>query len=297
MTDLPQLSRAPERRDQSAERAHAWEAGQARVALFRSGQVLVVETSSSLAWLRSDEVGASVETALYLGSQEGIDHYALTVSGGTPPSSGAWRELRSIGADLAPHEQEAVLIGSALAQWHERAGHCPRCGSELAMGSGGWQLHCEQHGAIFPRMDPAMIVLVTDEHDRALLGRRPQWEPGWFSTLAGFVEAGETVEACLLREVREEAGIEVDPASVTYFSSQPWPFPASLMLGFHAAVAGPVGELVLQADELAEARWFSREQLADECGAGLVRLPPRFSIARRLVEHWYGAELPGDWSR
>ena len=150
----------------------------------------------------------------------------------------------------------------------------------------------------FPRTDPAVIVLVRDPDDRALLGRQGRWTEGWFSTLAGFVEAGESAEAALRREVREESGIVIgsDPHAIAYLGSQPWPFPASIMLGYHAWTDDP-DTLEPDGEEIVETRWLSREELASACSTGEVRLPPDISIARRLIERWYGGPLPGDWSR
>jgi len=149
----------------------------------------------------------------------------------------------------------------------------------------------------FPRTDPAVIVLVRDDDDRALLGRQVRWEPTWFSTLAGFVEAGESAEAAVRREVEEESGVRIGtrPEDLQYLGSQPWPFPASLMLGYHAFAADP--SIHVDGEEIAEARWLSRAELAQACATGEVSLPPAVSIARKLIERWYGESLPGDWSR
>ena len=146
----------------------------------------------------------------------------------------------------------------------------------------------------FPRVDPAVIMLVENVRGHALLGRQSRWQTGWFSTLAGFVEPGETFEEAVAREVREESGVILDRTQ--YFASQPWPFPSSLMVGFRAWTDGfqpakPDGK------ELVEARWFSRETLARECESGIVSLPPSTSISRMLIEDWYGNRLPGRWSR
>jgi NAD+ diphosphatase len=136
-------------------------------------------------------------------------------------------------------------------------------------------------------------VLVRDEHDRALLGRQARWEKGWFSTLAGFVEPGESAEDAVRREVAEESGVRV--GEVVFLGSQPWPFPSSLMFGYHAWATDP--SIEVDGTEIEEARWFSRDELAAACREGSVSLPPAVSIARRLIERWYGDELPGDWSR
>ena len=160
----------------------------------------------------------------------------------------------------------------------------------------GWSRTCpEDSSQHFPRSDPAVIVLVSDDDDRALLGRRAEWADGWYSTLAGFVEAGESAEMTVLREMQEEAGVLVD--RLDYLGSQPWPFPSSLMLGYRARLAAGSPPARPDGTEITEVRWFTREQVREGCEAGTVRIPPRVSIARRLVEQWYGAELPGSWSR
>jgi NAD+ diphosphatase len=139
----------------------------------------------------------------------------------------------------------------------------------------------------FPRTDPAVIVLVTDDDDRCLLGRQDGWPTGWFSTLAGFVEPGESPEQAVVREVAEETGIVVTACS--YAGSQPWPFPSSLMLGYYARAAG--AEPRPDGVELSEAHWYSRDDLDAALRSGEIRLSPSVSISRRLIEGWYGAKL------
>ena len=157
---------------------------------------------------------------------------------------------------------------------------------------------CPEDGSEhFPRHDAAVIVLVRDDDDRALLGRRADWPERRYSTLAGFVEAGESAEMAVLREMAEEAGVRIDPDGLDYLGSQPWPFPASLMLGYHASVAADSPPALADGDEISEVHWFTRDELAAGCAAGAVRLPGAVSIARRLIERWYGAPLPGEWSR
>jgi NAD+ diphosphatase len=140
-----------------------------------------------------------------------------------------------------------------------------------------------------------VIVLVTDDQDRALLGRRVDWDAGFYSTFAGFVEAGESAEMTVHRELYEEAGVRVE--QLAYLGSQPWPFPASLMLGYRAKVTADSPQARPDGSEIAEVRWFTREELGVACAQGEVRVPPAVSIARRLIEHWYGRELDGSWSR
>ena len=180
----------------------------------------------------------------------------------------------------APHGAERLYLAT-----HVR---CPRCGAPTHSAKGGAVRICEADASThFPRTDPAVIVLVTDGADRAVLGRSAIWPPRRYSTLAGFVEPGESAEQAVVREVAEEAGIAV--RQVVYRGSQPWPFPASLMLGYRA-VCDPDAEPVPQDGELADAGWFTRQQLRDaggwEGGPGPVLLPPPVSIAYRLITEW-----------
>lgn len=209
-----------------------------------------------------------------------------------------WGELRTVGGRLGDRDAGLLVTAVALDNW--RAGHrrCPRCGGLTLGRHAGWSRSCPSCESLhFPRTDPAVIVLVRDGQDRALLGRQGRWQEGWFSTLAGFVDPGESAEAAVRREVHEESGVIIGSATddVEYLGSQPWPFPASLMLGYHARAV--TTEIAVDGEEIAEARWFTREELRRACDAGEVRLPPDISIARRLIERWYGGELPGDWSR
>lgn len=209
-----------------------------------------------------------------------------------------WGDLRTVGALLSDRDAGLLVTAVALDNWRASHQRCPRCGALTLPRQAGWSRHCagcdSQH---FPRTDPAVIVLVRDDQDRALLGRQGRWQEGWYSTLAGFVDPGESAEAAVRREVQEESGVEIGDAvdDVEYLGSQPWPFPASLMLGYHARAS--TTQIVVDGEEIAEARWFSREELVQACESGEVRLPPDISIARRLIERWYGGELPGDWSR
>ena len=214
------------------------------------------------------------------------------------PLGAIWVGLREVGANLDDHDAGIAVTAVALDSWHRSHPHCARCGQATEIASGGWVRRCPDDGSEhYPRTDPAVIMLVRDEYDRALLGHQAAWPEGWFSTLAGFVEPGETAEAAVRREVLEESGIHLgaDPDDVVYLGSQPWPFPSSLMLGYHARAASH--DIAVDGVEIGEARWFSREQLRDECAAGTLRVPSSISIARRLIERWYGEPLPESWSR
>ncbi|MEO5808958.1 MAG: NAD(+) diphosphatase [Sphingomicrobium sp.] len=189
---------------------------------------------------------------------------------------------------LAATDAPIFAAALSLANWHRRHGHCSVCGQPTQPNRGGWSRACPACSAEhYPRADPVVIMLATFEN-RLLLGRQPQYPPGRYSALAGFVEPGETIEAAVARELKEEAGIDV--TDVIYIASQPWPFPSSLMIG---ATARAIDDsLAIDAAELEDARWFSRAEvaasLAGEAAAAFLP-PPRFAIARTLLDDWIGA--------
>lgn len=194
-------------------------------------------------------------------------------------------DLRQATAMLSPHA--ASLLGYALAMdyWHRTHRYCGRCGHETASGTAGHMRSCtnaECGRRHFPRTDPAVIVLVHDEN-ACLLGRKREWIDRRYSTIAGFVEPGETPEQAVYREVFEETGTEVE--HVRYYASQPWPFPGSLMLGYFAR-AEP-GTVSLHDNELQDARWFTRDEMTEWIPSGKLKLPSRISIAYRLVQKWF----------
>lgn len=192
-------------------------------------------------------------------------------------------------AALLELEAPAEALGAlGFGQWRARTRFCPRCGTRLQPRADGRAQHCDGCGTEhFPRLEPAVIMRVTDRDDRVLLGRQPSWPAGRFSVLAGFVDPGESIEDAVRREVHEEVGVTVD--DVDYVASQPWPFPASLMLGYAARAA--TTELVLVDEEIAEAAWFTRDELHAAMHAREVFVPPAISIASRLIQDWLGAPL------
>jgi NADH pyrophosphatase NudC (nudix superfamily) len=201
--------------------------------------------------------------------------------------------LREAAALLNDRDAGLFTHAVALANWHATHTHCPRCGTPTVTVAAGHAQRCPADGSEhFPRIDPAVIMLVTDPDDRCLLARNRRWPERRVSILAGFVEPGESAEQAVAREVQEETGIVV--ARVRYAGSQPWPMPQSLMLGFRAAASGDL-ELRVDDDEIAEAYWYSREELGRALAAQEILLPPPVSIAHRLIESWYGEELPGVW--
>ena len=202
------------------------------------------------------------------------------------PQSTELRELRPLAPMLPPDSASLLAYARALTLWRSRHLFCGVCGAPNVAARAGHVMRCTRTGCdheTFPRLDPAIIVLVSDPPgERALLGRQASWPPGRYSTIAGFVEPGESLEHAVIREVGEETGIEV--GDIEYVSSQPWPFPSSLMLGFRA-VARTL-DIRLRDGELEDARWFSRADIA----AGHPALPPAGSISSRLIDGWFHAQ-------
>lgn len=185
-------------------------------------------------------------------------------------------------------DPSTALGALGFGQWRARTRFCPRCGTRLRPRGDGRALHCDGCGTEhFPRLEPAVIMRVRDADDRLLLGRQPSWPEGRFSILAGFVDPGESIEDAVRREVHEEVGVEV--GEVAYVASQPWPFPASLMLGYDAQAV--TTRLRLIDDEIAEAAWFTRDELVAAMEAREVFVPPSVSISSWLIQDWLGEDL------
>lgn len=204
------------------------------------------------------------------------------------PETTNWAGFRESGAALDLVEAGILLEATAIANWHASHARCPRCGAATEVVQSGWVRRCPEDGSEhFPRTDPAIIVTVVGPEDRLLLATGARMRSTMFSTLAGFVEPGESLEQAVAREVLEEVGVRVTDCQ--YLGSQPWPFPASLMLGFTArtedSVAQPDGSEVLRA------RWFTREELQAAAGSGEIDLPSRLSISRALIERWFGGPI------
>jgi len=267
----------------------AWADDRTRVLAVRDGVIPVEADAARLRPLLPAEVPDEAERMLL-----GTDAHGITWFAARMPVDGPSAGLREVGAELGGDDVALATTAIALDNWHGAHLRCSRCGAATLPAQAGWVRRCPEDGSEhYPRTDPAVIVLVIDEDDRALLGRQGRWQPSWFSTLAGFVEPGESAEAAVRREILEEAGVHV--GEMTYLGSQPWPFPCSLMLGYHAWATST--DIVVDGEEIVEARWFSRAELAAACVSGEVALPPAVSIARRLIERWYGEPLSGDWIR
>ena len=284
-------------------------AADTRVLPVWQGTVLVARDGARLASLAHD-VALPAEEEVFLGLIDGAAHFAaplpdlddtaraaLAARATTPdgaPLEAEFTDLRIAGPALSAEEGALLAYARGLAWWTRTARFCERCGQPLAGVGGGHVRRCanpETPHDTFPRIDPAVIMLVVHEAaeglpERCLLGRSPAWPEGVFSTLAGFVEPGESLEQAVAREVFEESAIGV--RDVRYVASQPWPFPRSIMLGFEARATDR--EIRVDPNELADARWFTREEIATfgEWGDGrhALQLPRRDSIARFLIERW-----------
>ena len=255
---------------------------------MREGAVLTLapieDEPARIAFLSRDDprvtAAATIERSVLLGWFEERRCVLIELLAGAPVHEPRERlaELRPLTNELAPHEAGLLAYARALHLWHANHRHCGRCGTHTLSERAGHMRRCPacSHQS-FPRLDPAIIVLVHDG-DHALLGRQASWQPNRYSTIAGFVEPGESLEDAVRREVAEETGILV--RAITYHSSQPWPFPSSLMVGFTAQ--GSHATPQLHDGELEDARWLTRAELK----AGLVHLPPRETISRRLIDHW-----------
>jgi len=246
-----------------------------------------------LRWRTADEAAAIAGAAEWGFLGRAADGTARLVAAAAPTAdddaAGAWASLRMAGGDLVDADAGAFVTAVALGRWFADFGFCPRCGSPALLRSAGWSRHCTGCGREqFPRTDPAVIVAVRDARDeRILLGQNASWAAhNRFSTFAGFVEAGESLETAIRREVAEEAGVVV--SELEYRGSQGWPYPRSLMLGFHA-VAADAPAARPDGEEIVAVRWFTRAEIAGSlAGAGPVSLPGTASIAHRLISDWCG---------
>jgi NAD+ diphosphatase len=276
-------------------------------AAWASGRVLPIDARghtpaavTGLGFVTADTVDPA-RPRRFLGVVEDVPYFTVTVPEGAD-GSGDWVGLRQLGGVVDELSGALLVAAVALEQWHQRHQRCPLCGQPTVETHAGWQRHCPADGSEhFPRTDPAVIMLVDDGAGRALLGRGRGWDPGRFSTLAGFVEPGESLEAAVAREVFEETGVGV--GDIRYVASQPWPFPASLMVGFTATLVGDPA-IHLDPVELAEARWFTRAEVAQVAAradarggvgqpagvnGGLRSVSPKLSISRYLIDRWLAA--------
>jgi NAD+ diphosphatase len=279
----------------SLDRRDEWRVDPERVrATWSSARLVVIDVEGraaaqahALARIDARELDASVfAAASFLGMQDGQSWFALPAAAWNEASRGddtAWVGLREAAASWPAFDSGIFAYAKALLLWQSRARHCGACGAATSLIRAGHCARCSNPECglqQFPRTDAAIIVIVTDG-TRCLLGRQPGWPPGRYSTLAGFVEPGESLEDAVRREVREEAGVLV--GACEYQSSQPWPFPGALMVGFRAEAHDPTLRI---GDELEDARWFEAADLVAAVRRGETGLPPDISVSRRLVEDW-----------
>ena len=304
MTDFPHVRLAADpherigvRRSDEAWLEQSWADPDSRVLVVAGSRIR--PRDGALVWVPTAD--APPGTRVLLGEREGRTWFAVLADpADVDGPREAWVGLRGVLQHLvddAVADAPLVFHAIGLAEWHWATRHCPRCGGTLEARAAGHELVCTSCGKVqFPRTDPAVIMAITHgdpgaDDEALLLGRQPSWPTGRYSTLAGFLEPGETLEDAVRREVEEETGVRV--GGVTYFGNQPWPMPASLMLGFLGRAT--TREIRVDGDELESARWFTRAEMEAEAREGSLVLPGGVSISRSLVEHWYGGPLPGRW--
>jgi NAD+ diphosphatase len=253
-------------------------------------RALIHAASDALRWLDQDEcrLFAAGLPLTYLGHDETGPLFSLCTDAALAERiaaelGGAFIDLRSAGVHLHPFQAGAFAYARAIAHWQARTRYCGNCGAPLELVALGHRGRCTNPACAlehFPRVDPAMIVIV-GWRDQCLLGSQSSWSENRWSTLAGFIEPGESLEDAVRREVFEEAGVRV--GACAYHSSQPWPFPSSLMLGFTAEATDPT---IAIGSELSDARWFAVDELISGLGEGSIVLPPRLSVSHELIAHW-----------
>jgi NAD+ diphosphatase len=280
--------------------------------IWRGKPLFIVDKAPSLAMIPMDNPLAGLQSAapVFLGLDDAGALFACDVSGWQPdevedtldsffdpsqqhhpdlPKDHRFGELRGVMAQLSPREAELAATAKAILGWHASHRYCARCGENTDVAMAGWQRDCAACGGHhFPRTDPVVIMLITHGNS-VLMGRSPGWPEGMYSLLAGFVEPGETIEAAVRREVFEEAGIHVD--AVGYLASQPWPFPASLMIGCHGIAT--TWEITIDPAEIESAMWMTREDMMDVfAGRNPQILPARKgAIAHFLLQNWLADRL------
>ena len=277
----------------------------AKIIHVADGRLAIESGGTKLRYLSAKEVQTLITSNEYKVGEKyflGLDqldqepYFAWSASTVEPQGEKApvgYLTLREIGGLISEFDMEIGLHTVALSNWHKSHTHCARCGAPTSVAQGGAIRICDKDKSEhYPRTDCAAIVLVRDHDDRILLGHQPIWPEGRFSCFAGFLEPGETFEQCVQREVLEESGVAV--REVHYLGSQPWPFPASIMISFDAITdfpetARPDGQ------EITEVKWFSRAEVKAQSDAGTLLLPPTMSVARKMIDRWFaqGAEGQG----
>jgi NAD+ diphosphatase len=296
------LDRASELRSDEAELNRLWSAAK----IIRVAESKLATDGTSLRFLTAAEVEKLIESKIFTTG----DKYFLGIDTASKLAYFAWdcdevglaagesstegmASLRELGGTLDEFHLGISMHAIALSNWHRSHPHCSKCGALTESSLGGSVRVCvKDQSQHHPRTDSAVIVLVKDKDDRILLGHQPIWPDGRFSTFAGFLEPGETFEQCVSREVLEESGVTV--SQIHYLGSQPWPFPASIMISFEALIDDPSAARP-DGEEIVEVRWYSRTELRSAMEDGTLLLPPMISVARKMIERWFAAEH-GDFS-
>jgi NAD+ diphosphatase len=287
------IARSAVARDDQAALEQAWHAPDTRFVVMHESRCLVRDGHAQ--FLSSAELGSGVSAkdGAYLGHVDGGHVFALPLPQDAGIDAAAFENFRGLLGDLPAADAALLAYAKGTLEWQLRHRYCGLCGARNEPTGGGFVLVCSNcEHKCFPRVDPAIIVLVVDgdgdgdgdgddDEERCLLGRQKFWPDGRYSTIAGFVEPGESLEDAVAREVQEETNVEITEAR--YLGSQPWPFPTAMMVGFHARAAST--DIVLNDGELADARWLTRKEIT----AGEIVLPPTTSIAFRLIEKWFDA--------
>ncbi|MEY4734945.1 MAG: hypothetical protein RL428_280 [Actinomycetota bacterium] len=285
MSAIPQrpsmIDRAGELRSNPARINELWQ----RASIIEVGKGRIRSASDGPIFLSAEQALGGERYFLGIDRETETPYFAWA-SGAVDSEVKDYLTLRELAGGLSPLHLEISMHAIALSNWHDAHPHCSRCGAPTRIDLAGAARRCDvdesQH---HPRTDPAVIVLVKDRDDRILLGHQPVWPDGRFSTFAGFLEPGETFEQCVAREVFEEAGVRL--SEVSYLGSQPWPFPASVMIAFSAVTDAP-GDARPDGEEITEVKWFSRSELKAAAEDGSLLLPPTVSVARRMIEGWLG---------
>ncbi len=295
------LQRFSEMRPDVAYMQQLWQHEQACVLVVHGTQSLLEQKATEkqaarLARQHADTIKDQSLVTVYLGSEGEVPYFAMGFDGDSEAfleqlgEDYTLTDLRSAAIALTPRDSALLAYARGMVHWNLRHRFCASCGSETLSASAGHVRECTNESCNlhhFPRTDAAVIVLIS-EGDACLLGRQAVWPTGMYATIAGFLEPGETLEQAVAREAQEETGVIL--SKVSYHSSQPWPFPSSIMVGFQAVAANR--NLSMENDELEDARWFTREEIARGLQDQTLRLPPAISISYRLIQDWYNA-APG----
>ena len=276
-----------------------WSDPETRVLVIHENATLIAD--KAVVYLTPESVTGL--TKIYLGHHEGSAFVAVLTDAAftaddavalarTSVVAADWRDLRLAATELGDLDVGLFTQALGMSHWHRSHSFSPQRGQAVLPQQAGWVRVDESGTQVFPRTDAAIIVVVTDAEDRILLGNNALWEEDRFSLLAGYVEPGESLEDAVVREMFEECGLRVEDP--TYVASQPWPFPASLMLGFRARVAAgqDANAILADGEEIRSLRWFTRTELTEAAATDSIKLPGPVSIARHLIEDWLGATLP-----